>query len=239
MLLAVVLVLSLWKMGIAQTGGAVLEFEKTDWDFGRIHDGDIVEHVFAFRNSGSDTLKISDVRPSCGCTAALLSSSELLPGEKGEIKSTFNSHNKRDKVTKTIVVTSNDRKHPRIQLQLTAFILPPVKAHETMSNQGSYFEGQCANCHVERGVGKLGAELFAADCAMCHGEYGFGGVTTAINRGDFLKNVSDDKLQEVISKGSPKNPMMRGFAQTNGGPLDAAQIQSLVQFIRSWQEAYQ
>lgn len=215
--------------------GPKIEFDELEWNFGKIHDGDIVDHVFVFRNSGSDTLHILDVRASCGCTAALASSSQIPPGGRGEIKATFNSRGKRGIVRKTITVTTNETAQPAVTLNLVADIGAPIKVHATMDMHGSYLEGKCANCHVERGLGKSGAPLFAADCAMCHGEYGTGGVAFALNDAAYLQKVDDGHLKERITKGSPTNPMMLGFGKPNGGPLTDDQIESLVRFIRSWQ----
>ncbi len=221
----------------AQNGnGPKIDFSEGEWDFGNIHDGDIVEHVFSFRNSGTDTLTIQDVHASCGCTAALASASQIPPGGNGEIKATFNSRGKRGHVKKTITVVSNDKEQPVATLSLFADVGEPVKAHATMDMHGSYFEGQCANCHVDKGAGKLGAQLFAADCAMCHGEYGIGGVAMALNDARYLRKTSPQLLKDRISKGSAKNPMMLGFAKRHGGPLSDDQIESLVEFIQTWQD---
>lgn len=216
--------------------GPKIQFDEQEWNFGKIHDGDIVDHVFVFRNTGSDTLHILDVRASCGCTAALVAASHVPPGGKGEIKATFNSRGKRGLVRKTITVTSNDADRSIVTLNLVADIEAPVKVHATMDMHGSYLEGKCANCHVERGIGKSGAQLFAADCAMCHGEYGTGGVAFALNDAAYLQKVDDGHLTERIAKGSPTNPMMLGFGKRYGGPLTDDQIESLVRFIRSWRD---
>jgi len=47
---------------------AVIDFEKTNHDFGEIKDGDIVETIFTFSNSGNSDLRILNATGSCGCT---------------------------------------------------------------------------------------------------------------------------------------------------------------------------
>jgi hypothetical protein len=44
---------------------------------------------FRFTNIGNTSLKITDLRPSCGCTTAALQKKEYAPGESGEIEAKF------------------------------------------------------------------------------------------------------------------------------------------------------
>lgn len=86
--------------------------------FGRIAEGNKTEHSFRFQNTGDAPLIISKVSSACGCTAALLSSKELLPGEWGEVKTVFNSKGYRGPVTLSIQVYSNDPDQPRTLFRL-------------------------------------------------------------------------------------------------------------------------
>ncbi len=61
-------------------------FENPDFNFGKVYKGNKVEHVFKLENKGNDTLEIKKVKPSCGCTAAVLSNNTILPGNTGEVK---------------------------------------------------------------------------------------------------------------------------------------------------------
>ena len=70
-------------------------FTNPDFNFGKIYKGNKVEHVFKFKNQGNNTLEIKKVKPSCGCTAVMLSNNTILPGNTGEVKATFNSGNYR------------------------------------------------------------------------------------------------------------------------------------------------
>lgn len=65
-------------------------FEEKLYDFGKIYIGEIVKHGFIFKNHGSGELIITSVKSSCGCTAALVSKSNLLKGEEGEVQIKFN-----------------------------------------------------------------------------------------------------------------------------------------------------
>ena len=96
----------------------VIEFKENSFDVGKTWEGDKASHVFSFKNTGSADLLIKKVKTSCGCTAAVLSSKEIKPGQTGEIKATFNTRRYHGKQSKTIYVSSNDPKHSTVQLKL-------------------------------------------------------------------------------------------------------------------------
>jgi len=106
-----------------------IEFKETNYDFGTVTEGDKVTHVFKFRNSGEGmVLTIKKVQPTCGCTAALLTSDVIAPGGKGEVKITFNSRGFHGKVKKTIRVKSDDPAKPLVQLHLTGEVIKKKEA---------------------------------------------------------------------------------------------------------------
>lgn len=103
-----------------------LEFETTDRDFGNVKQGDILNHIFKFKNTGDAPLLIKRVRTTCGCTAALISDKKIAPGEKGEVKVAFNTTGYAGEVRKYIYVESNDPREPNKQLSVAAEIdVPP------------------------------------------------------------------------------------------------------------------
>lgn len=82
-------------------------FAKEIHDFGTINDGDIVEHVFQFTNSGEAPLIISNATATCGCTVPNWPKQPIAVGETGEIQVRFNSRNKAGIQNKTITITAN------------------------------------------------------------------------------------------------------------------------------------
>ena len=92
--------------------GAKLKFTETSFDFGKAAQNTQVKHVFKFQNVGTDTLKITQVKTSCGCTAA--ESSKIIPPQKdGQIAVTYNTGSNMGKVSKTVYVFSNDVEAPQ------------------------------------------------------------------------------------------------------------------------------
>ncbi|HEX5026258.1 MAG TPA: DUF1573 domain-containing protein [Agriterribacter sp.] len=74
---------------------------------GTIAEGEKIEIVYRFKNTGEKPLVIKDVRPSCGCTVAEKPLEPIAPGEEGSIKAVFDSHNKPGPNHKTITVVAN------------------------------------------------------------------------------------------------------------------------------------
>lgn len=70
---------------------ARMSFDTTTFSFGKIREGEVVEHIFEFTNSGKVALLISDANTSCGCTVAEVPREPIAPGEKGRIVARFDS----------------------------------------------------------------------------------------------------------------------------------------------------
>ena len=83
------------------------QFEEELHDFGTIKDGDVVEHVFSFVNTGEAPLIISDAKATCGCTVPEKPTEPIPVGGTGEIKVRFNSKGKPGIQNKTVTLTAN------------------------------------------------------------------------------------------------------------------------------------
>ena len=95
----------------------VIKFDDLNYDFGAVKQGENLEHVFKFTNSGEGTLVINSVQPSCGCTGVVMDEKkEFAEGETGEIKITFNTQGRQGVNTKTVSVNTNDPEYPVITL---------------------------------------------------------------------------------------------------------------------------
>ncbi len=91
------------------SSGAVpaFEFKETDHDFGTITEGDVVEHIFSFTNTGEAPLVIQSASASCGCTVPQWPKEPVAVGGTGEIKVQFNSANKPGIQNKTVTIVAN------------------------------------------------------------------------------------------------------------------------------------
>lgn len=100
----------------------VIYFPETQHDFGKLKEGKVAEYTFNIVNKGNSVLEIKDVRTSCGCTAALLSSKRIEPGREGTLKVELDTKNRSGKMSRTITITSNDQKEPKKVLTILAEI---------------------------------------------------------------------------------------------------------------------
>lgn len=115
--------------GVAQPlpqGKGLLTFAETDHHFGKVYDTTPRKWVAKFKNTGSEKLVISQVRPGCGCTAAALSDYEYDPGEEGQIELTWNPTGIGE-VSKPVTITSNDMNEPNKVINIKATMVPLVK----------------------------------------------------------------------------------------------------------------
>src|SRR5258705_2342268 len=71
-------------------------------DYGKITEGQKLEVLFRFKNTGNKPLVIESVHPSCGCTVADPPKEPIAPGAEGEIKGSFDSNGKSGQQHKTI-----------------------------------------------------------------------------------------------------------------------------------------
>ena len=125
---------------IVGTGAPRADFASMIHDFGKIQAGAVVRHDFVFTNGGTGTLRISEVRPGCGCTTAGTWDKEVEPGKTGKIPIQFNAGSFSGNVGKSISVTCNDAARSNVLLQLKANIwtpisLTPVSLYFTMTDE--------------------------------------------------------------------------------------------------------
>ena len=86
----------------------VIEFEETEFNSGKITQGEVLNYIYKFKNTGDAPLVISSVTGSCGCTIPRsYPTGKIMPGEGGEIDVEFNSDNKWGEQTITISVSTN------------------------------------------------------------------------------------------------------------------------------------
>ena len=106
---------------------AKIQIDNEKYDFGDIPNATKLEHTFKITNNGSDTLKIYKVKSSWGCTAVLLSSEAIMPGDTTYVKATIESNMREGRISKTVTVYSNDKRKRKIRLYIRANIVPGYK----------------------------------------------------------------------------------------------------------------
>lgn len=89
------------------TGIGTIEFPERVYDFGTIKEGEVVEHVFTFNNTGTAPVILAQVSATCGCTTPEYTSVPVKPGASGEIKVHFDSNGQAGSQQKIVTIRSN------------------------------------------------------------------------------------------------------------------------------------
>ncbi len=227
----------------AAAAGPRITVDEVDYQFGQVPQDRAVEHVFKVLNTGTKPLVITRVSTSCGCTAAMMESSVIDPGQTGRLRVSFNPHGQKQSVTRTVTIHSNDPERPTLPIKISAQVAVPgestkapapvKRAHPPEAKLE--LKAACLKCHGPGSPSQKGAKLFASACSACHGASGQG---IAIDReiiGPPLRLVSTTVktpagITQVIAAGTG-HPRMPGYAKAYGGPLTDAQVASLVDLI--------
>ena len=83
------------------------KFDELSYDWGTIEEGKKMEHIFKFKNTGTNDMIISDARGSCGCTVPEWPKEPIKPGKSSQIKVIFDSKGKPGDQSKSVNVTAN------------------------------------------------------------------------------------------------------------------------------------
>lgn len=107
-----------------------VSFETTVYEFGNVsEEGEPVRHTFSYTNTGNSPLAILWAKASCGCTTPEYQRKPLKPGEKADIKVTFNPKGQAGEVNKDIRIRfrNGNGKSEEIVLHLKGAVVPKGK----------------------------------------------------------------------------------------------------------------
>ena len=153
----------------------------------------------------------------------MASSSRLMPGEKGKIRLSVDIRGKLGAIYKTVQVNTNDPKAPKTTIAVRMTIKDPV--HMKTYSASEIFNGTCRSCHVLKGKGKQGFDLFMTDCVMCHSA---GRIAPAQRD---MREKSRERIEKAIREGVEKTSMP-GWDVKYGGPLKEEDIMSLIDYLK-------
>lgn len=238
-----VLVLALTVLAFAADApdpseGAVRPAHPLKWDEmhqtkpAKYGDGAVEFHFSVTNTSKEESVKILEVRPSCGCTVADLPSTPwiLPPGAKGSFRATVDVRGRRGHFSKTMLVASD------VGAQILGLSVdiedPPVRSRSenlqlAAADRQAVFHGTCYSCHVDPIGGKQGEKLFNAACSICHEANPRATMVPDLN---VVREPRDAGYwRKWIGEGK-EGTLMPAFHEQHGGPLSNAQVESLVEF---------
>jgi mono/diheme cytochrome c family protein len=197
----------------------------------------IAQLVFNFTNISASEVSINHVGTSCGCTVAQLPPMpwKLAPGTNGTIPVTMNVAGKSGMVFKTLTINT-DKGWKMLSVKTT---IQPPPAQMTAGNREqnlllakadrqAVFKGQCASCHVEKAIGKMGKDLYDSACGICHEAEHRASMVPDLHA---LKHETNAEYWKVWVEFGKQGSLMPAFAQRHGGPLSDQQIASLVDHL--------
>lgn len=107
-----------------------LGMKELEFDFGRIPQGKPVTHIFTVENTGKDSLSISNVQASCGCTTPEWERNKALaPGEKTKITVGYNAAAE-GAFTKYITILYNGTLSKQVTIKGEVWKTPATSAPE-------------------------------------------------------------------------------------------------------------
>src|SRR5437867_2642183 len=132
-LIAIQLIIS--SIVMCQPRIEVLEGMK--FELGTLYEGSVVLRQVSVKNDGADTLLISSVTTSCGCTVAKISSSRIGPLDTARISISFDSRDVQGEIKRDVYIISNDSTHPNLDIVFTGNIITIIEAHPRFISFGS------------------------------------------------------------------------------------------------------
>lgn len=109
----------------AQPKLEIIGGDKYDWGKVKPKDSPLKTKVIV-KNTGNEDLKILNVKPSCGCTAAPIDKNLLKPNETATIDLSFNVGTNPGVNSKTLTITSNDPANGTKIFRLQAELVKPI-----------------------------------------------------------------------------------------------------------------
>lgn len=86
---------------------AKLEISETNFNYGYVVQDASIAHTYWLKNTGNDTLRITDVRPGCGCTKSALRQHDLAAGDSTDVELIFATGRYVSTVQKSATVVAN------------------------------------------------------------------------------------------------------------------------------------
>lgn len=197
-----------------------------------------VDFTFQVTNLSQETITVTGVTTTCGCTVAKLPANpwRIAPGTKETLAVAMNLAGKRGPNTKSLTVNT-DHGHQILNVHVDIQDPPAgtmsqadrVKNLQIASaNRQAVLHGACAACHSTPAINKTGADLYQAACAICHEAAHRAASVPDLKH--LLKPTDSNYWRTWITTSVP-GKLMPAFAIEHGGILNTTQIDSLVKYL--------
>ncbi len=240
-ILAWLMVLSLALSGVKTSAAGPLVWDAVEKSQ-TAKAGDLVARfVFTATNISSAEVTVDEVKPGCGCTVARLPSHpwRLAPGASSSMELAVDLRGVSGTLSRGIAVTVGTSTE-----NLGINVVFPAGITNTRGNDldtrlwnqevsradhQAVFKDTCVRCHLVPAFGKLGERLYRISCGICHEAKDRAPMVPDLQHPEKARDAAE--WRKWISEGK-EGTLMPGFAAREGGPLDVAQIESLVNFLQ-------
>ncbi|MBK7090953.1 MAG: DUF1573 domain-containing protein [bacterium] len=198
---------------------ARLEIDETSFDFGYIPQVCKVAHTYVMRASGTDSLKILNVKPGCGCTKAPIKKEVVAPGDSTAVELIFTSvETYRGTMQKTATVTCNDDARGTFSLRFKATIntSPDSAQPAQLSPWNVDFTEAMRAKEVEMSVKNVSKEPLTLALVS----YPFEFINVTLPSGDIAPGKSG-VIKVKIAPGCKESNFEKSFTFTTGRAADS------------------
>jgi Protein of unknown function (DUF1573) len=127
--------------------GQTIVVDNPTADAGTVQRGTPITKEFVVKNTGSAPLRITDVKPACGCMQAKFDKT-ISPGGAGKIVLTVDTKSFRSAISKNAVVTSNDTATPQLSLIVVANVRGAIRGEPSDSVRIQTTKGQMGAAEI-------------------------------------------------------------------------------------------
>jgi hypothetical protein len=148
----------------AEEAAPLVAVEAVDVDLGQVVRGETRLAEFVLHNRGDATLRITEVKPGCGCTVADYDE-RIEPGGKGRIRATVDTSTLSGFVGRGLTATTNDPVTPELYLTFHAHVVGSVILFpdETLQLESTAPGKSTAEVLIKRDPTESGGELRISD----------------------------------------------------------------------------
>lgn len=114
----------------------------TEFDFGVVNEGAVINHDFTVKNVGDADLRIERVVAGCSCIATDVPTAPILPGETATISIQLKTAGLRGSVQREMVVFTNESVRSDDTFILKGVVVPKVSVVPAYLNWGSVIKGE-------------------------------------------------------------------------------------------------
>jgi len=82
-------------------------YSETEYNFGKVKEGDTVKHVFTLTNTGKDPLFVFKAKGSCDCIHAFISTEPMKPGATQNFTVAFLTKGRKGNQIRTVMIDTN------------------------------------------------------------------------------------------------------------------------------------